>query len=104
MDLVPAPTEPSEALKSPVVKVETVDMAADGAVAQDPEISSEWDTDSDDSDAWETLSNADDAIQLLRDDQLRDGLGMFCVSFPCTPSFSRPRRSGGDLIRNPLPS
>ncbi|KAJ5606166.1 hypothetical protein N7510_008947 [Penicillium lagena] len=74
MDLLPAPTEPSEALKSPVVEIETVDMAADAVAAQDAGFSSELDTDSDDSDAWETLSNADDAIQLLRDDQLRDGL------------------------------
>lgn len=102
MDLLPAPTEPSEALKSPVVEIETVDMVADAVAAPDPEVSSELDTDSDDSDAWETLSDADDAIQLLRDDQLRDGLGMSCVSFPSfpfTPALAETLSQADRLVR-----
>jgi hypothetical protein len=40
------------------------------------EISSDLETDSDDSDGWDNLSNCDEAIQFLRDDQIRDGLSM----------------------------
>lgn len=39
-------------------------------------IFSELESDSDDSDGWENMSNCEDAIHFLRDDQLREGLGM----------------------------
>ena len=49
-------------------------MSAEERALED--IPSTYETDSDDSEDWDTLSNADDAIQILRDDQIRDGLGM----------------------------
>jgi hypothetical protein len=78
MDLVPAPSG-EDSLKTPVVEVEAVDMDQLAMSAEEralEDIPSTYETDSDDSDDWDTLSNADDAIQILRDDQIRDGLGM----------------------------
>lgn len=64
-------------MKAPVVEVEAVDVAepvnAESVALE--EASSEFETDSDDSDGWDALSNGEDTIQMLRDEQLRDGLG-----------------------------
>lgn len=87
MDLVPAPSGDTS-LKSPLVEVQAVDTSAELQVDADAEqvnepsleeVESDFDADSDDSEAWETLSHGDgdDTIQLLRDDQLRDGLGVY---------------------------
>lgn len=77
MDLVPAPTAEAR-LRSPVVEVEAVDLAeqVDAETLALEEASSDYETDSDDSDGWDLMSNGDNAIQILRDEQLRDGLGM----------------------------
>lgn len=77
MDLVRAPSGDYPA-KSPVVEVEAVDVAAKvnaDTVALE-EASSDFETDSDDSEVWETLSHGEDSIHFLRDEHLRDGLGM----------------------------
>lgn len=76
MDLVPAPSGETPA-KSPVVEVEAVDVAEQvhAETVTLEEASSEYETDSDDSGEWEALSHGGGAIQLLRDEQLRDGLG-----------------------------
>jgi hypothetical protein len=93
MDLVPAPSEETR-LKSPVVEVEAVDLAeqVDAETVAVEEASSDYETDSDDSEGWEVLSNGDNAIQLLRDEQLRDGLGMslrdFTLALPRTSRLS----------------
>ncbi|KAJ5089495.1 hypothetical protein N7532_008179 [Penicillium argentinense] len=78
MDLVTAPSGETP-VKAPVVEVEAVDVAE--TVNAEPgaldEASPQLETDSDDSDGWEILSNGDEAehtIQLLRDEQLRNGL------------------------------
>ncbi|KGO37944.1 Sirtuin family [Penicillium expansum] len=78
MDLVPAP-KGEASVKTTVVEVEAVDMGEQYDMEDDApdlalEISSDLESDSDDSDAWDTLSNCDEAIQFLRDDQIRDGL------------------------------
>lgn len=83
-------------MKSPVVEVEAVE-AVDVAEQVEAETvaleaaSSEFETDSDDSEDWDTLSHGGDTIQFLRDEQLRDGLGMFLclISYiaPFTPVF-----------------
>lgn len=84
MDLVPAPGGESSSLKNPVVEVEAVDMTSaevEGTVATENPVSaqgnispSEEDSDSGESgDEWETQSLYEDAIQVLRDDQLREG-------------------------------
>jgi hypothetical protein len=97
MDLIPAPNG-EDSLKSPVVEVEAVDMeqyieATAPDLAVDP-ISSDLETDSEDSDAWENLSDCDETIQFLRDDQIRDGLGMY-ITIPTLsyPGHPRSRRS-----------
>ncbi|KAF9887811.1 NAD-dependent histone deacetylase sir2 [Aspergillus nanangensis] len=82
MDLAPAPNGESS-LKNPVVEVEAVDMASaeveeslatENTVAIEAEGSqSEYETDSDDSD-WDDQSLFEDALQVIRDDQLRDGV------------------------------
>ncbi|KAJ5183621.1 NAD-dependent protein deacetylase h.t1.c1 [Penicillium capsulatum] len=75
MDWVRAPSGEHPA-KSPVVEVEAVDVAAQvnaDTVALE-EASSEFETDSDDSEDWETLSHGEDTIQFLRDEHLREGL------------------------------
>lgn len=85
MDLVPAPSGETS-LKSPLVEVEAVDTPADVDVdAEQEDVSSDFEADSDDSEAWETLSHGggeEGTIQLLRDDQLRDGLGMYQSDTP----------------------
>ena len=84
MDLVPAPGGESSSLKNPVVEVEAVDMTSaevEGTVATENPVSvqgnispSEEDSDSGESgDDWETQSLYEDAIQVLRDEQLREG-------------------------------
>ncbi|CAI7665451.1 unnamed protein product [Penicillium pancosmium] len=74
MDLVPAPSGETP-VKVPVVEVEAVDVAepvnAESVALE--EASSVYETDSDDSDGWDAMSG-DDTIQMLRDEQLRDGL------------------------------
>lgn len=80
MDLVPAP-KGEASVKTTVVEVEAVDMGEQYDIEDDApdlalEISSDLESDSDDSDGWDNLSNCDEAIQFLRDDQIRDGLGM----------------------------
>lgn len=80
MDLVPAP-KGETSVKTTVVEVEAVDMEAQYDMEDDApdlalQISSDLESDSDDSDGWDNLSNCDEAIQFLRDDQIRDGLGM----------------------------
>jgi hypothetical protein len=84
MDLVPAPGGESSSLKTPVVEVEAVDMTSaevEGTVATENQFSaqgnaspSEYETDSGDSgDDWENQSLYEDAIRVLRDEQLREG-------------------------------
>lgn len=73
-------------MKSPVVEVEAVDVAEQvhaETVALE-EVSSEYETDSDDSGDWEALSHGESTIQLLRDEQLRDGLGTSLCSLTST--------------------
>lgn len=87
-------------MKSPVVEVEAVDIAEQvhaETVALE-EASSEYETDSDDSGDWEALPPGESTIQLLRDEQLRDGLGMFlcCLILSLSPYPGHPR------YRNPL--
>lgn len=81
MDLAPAPTgEPP--VTSSVVEVEAVDVVdvaeqvhAEEKIALE-EASSDYETGSDDSGDWEDLPPGESTIELLRDEQLRDGLGM----------------------------
>ncbi|CEN59700.1 Putative Chromatin regulatory protein sir2 [Aspergillus calidoustus] len=80
MDLVSAPRGESPPLKSPLVEVKAAEVEGalatenastgeKGAISQ-----SEYETDSDGlEDEWETQSLYEDAIQVLRDEQLRDG-------------------------------
>lgn len=88
--MVPAPSGKTP-VKSPVVEVEAVE-AVDVAEQDEAEMvaleeaSSEFETDSDDSEDWDTLSHGGDTIQFLRDEQLRDGLGMD----PCLRSYIAP--------------
>ncbi|KAF5860387.1 NAD-dependent histone deacetylase sir2 [Aspergillus alliaceus] len=88
MDLVPAPGGESSPLKNPVVEVEAVDMtSAEVEVATENPVSahgdvslSEEESDSGDSgDEWETQSLYEDAIQILRDEQLREGVPDACT-------------------------
>ncbi|KAL2837908.1 hypothetical protein BJY01DRAFT_237669 [Aspergillus pseudoustus] len=81
MDLVSAPRGESSPLKSPQVEVEAAEV--EGAIATEKALAieekgaisqSEYETDSDGlEDEWETQSLYEDAIQVLRDEQLRDG-------------------------------
>ncbi|KAL2810466.1 hypothetical protein BJX63DRAFT_423057 [Aspergillus granulosus] len=81
MDLVSAPRGESPPLKSPLVEVEAAEVegviATEKALAgeeKDTISQSEYETDSDSlEDEWETQSLYEDAIQVLRDEQLRDG-------------------------------
>ncbi|KAL4787258.1 hypothetical protein BJX76DRAFT_345739 [Aspergillus varians] len=80
MDLVSAPRGESPSLKTPLVEVEAAEVEgtpAENAVAREEKGSisqSEYETDSDGlEDEWETQSLYEDSIQMLRDDQLRDG-------------------------------
>ncbi|GAB1203983.1 hypothetical protein APSETT445_002631 [Aspergillus pseudonomiae] len=90
MDLIPAPGGESSSLKNPVVEVEAVDMTSaevEGTVATENPLSaqgnvspSEEDSDSGESgDEWETQSLYEDAIQVLRDEQLREGVPDACT-------------------------
>lgn len=76
MDFVPAPSGGTP-VKVPVVEVEAVDVAepvnAESIAVE--VVSSEYETDSDDSDGLDTLSQSETTIQMIRDEQLRDGLG-----------------------------
>ncbi|GAB1216319.1 hypothetical protein ATERTT37_005533 [Aspergillus terreus] len=88
MDLAPAPNGESP-LKNPVVEVEAVDMASaevEGGMATENPLAlegegsaSEYESDSGDSEDWETQSLYEDAIQVLRDEQLRDGVPGACT-------------------------
>ncbi|KAL4959664.1 uncharacterized protein BDV14DRAFT_193615 [Aspergillus stella-maris] len=78
MDLVSAPRGESPPLKTPLVEVEAAEVApSENAVAVEEKGSlsqSEYETDSEGSnDEWETESLYEDAIQMIRDEQLRDG-------------------------------
>lgn len=100
MDLVPAP-KGEDPIKTSVVEVESVDleeherqyqMEANASPFEVDPISSDFESGSDDSDGWDTLSNCDEAIQLLRDDQIRDGLGMQPYPPSLYPGHPRSRR------------
>ncbi|KAJ5133669.1 hypothetical protein N7526_005034 [Penicillium atrosanguineum] len=75
MDLVPAPSGETP-VKSPVVELEAVDLMeqVNAELTALEEASSDYETDSDDSEGWDLLSDGDNAIQIIRDEQLRDGL------------------------------
>lgn len=95
MDLASARKGESSSLKEPVVEVETVDMASteigkettstveiekeeliqkNDEDEDEEKLPSEYETDSDvGSDEWETQSLYEDALQFVRDEQLRDG-------------------------------
>ncbi|KAL5042205.1 hypothetical protein BDW71DRAFT_200773 [Aspergillus fruticulosus] len=81
MDLASAPRGESPPLKTPLVEIEAADMERslpqENAAAAEEKSSnsqSEYETDSDGpDDEWETQSLYEDAIQMIRDDQLRDG-------------------------------
>lgn len=93
MDLAPAPIGDSLSLKEPVIEVEAVDMTstetgeatnpltaeeeeklAKKEDEEDQKLLSEFETDSEaGSDDWETQSLYEDALQFVRDDQLREG-------------------------------
>jgi NAD-dependent histone deacetylase SIR2 len=81
MDLVPAP-KGEDSLKTSVVEVESVDVEEQYRLEENASplelepISSDFESDSDDADGWDDLSNCDEEIQFLRDDEIRDGLGM----------------------------
>ncbi|KAL3464741.1 hypothetical protein BJX64DRAFT_275651 [Aspergillus heterothallicus] len=81
MDLVSAPGGKSPPLKSPLVEVGAAEV--EGAIATEKALAreekgiisqSEYETDSDGlEDDWESQSLYEDAMQVLRDEQLRDG-------------------------------
>ncbi|KAL4862699.1 hypothetical protein BDV12DRAFT_190209 [Aspergillus spectabilis] len=78
MDLEAAPHGESPSLKSPVVEIEAaeVEPTEDAAGIEEQVLvsQSEYETDSDVlDDEWETQSLYEDSIQMLRDEQLRDG-------------------------------
>ncbi|KAJ5362232.1 hypothetical protein N7541_003076 [Penicillium brevicompactum] len=73
MDLKPASTG-EDSFKSPVVEVEAVEAVEANADLAVDAMFSDLATDSEDSDGWDNLSDCEDAIQFLRDDQIRDGL------------------------------
>ena len=87
MDLVSAPRGESPSLKTPLVEVEAAEVApTENAVAVEEKGSlsqSEYETDSEGlNDEWETESLYEDAVQMIRDEQLRDG----CKETPCPSS------------------
>jgi NAD-dependent histone deacetylase SIR2 len=94
MDVISVPGGESASLKDPVVEVEAVDMAAvetDGTIKAEDKAAvvgeashSEYETDSDDSEDWETQSLYEDAIQVLKDEQLRDGGKHFFIRLAYT--------------------
>lgn len=83
MDPVPAPRGEPSSLQETMdavdiassADVDEANLTMEPMVAVEKEVSqSEYETDSDASgDEWETQSLYEDAIQVLRDDQLRDG-------------------------------
>lgn len=97
MDLAPALSGDSSSLKEAVIEVEAVDMtsteteeATNPVMAEEEEelakkedeedqkLLSEYETDSEaGSDDWETQSLYEDALQFVRDDQLREGGNSF---------------------------
>ena len=101
---MPAPKGESSSLKEPVIEVETVDMAStevggetantvqiereeivrDREEDEDEEkVLSEYETDSDvGSDDWESRSLYEDALQFVRDEQLRDGGNFTFINIP----------------------
>ncbi|RAL00999.1 putative histone deacetylase SIR2 [Aspergillus ibericus CBS 121593] len=86
MDLVSAPSGESSSLKNPVLEVASADVSKAGtateniAAAKGEVSQSEYETDSDGSgDEWETQSLYEDAIQVLRDEQLREGVPDACT-------------------------
>ncbi|RHZ68550.1 uncharacterized protein CDV56_109664 [Aspergillus thermomutatus] len=90
MDVISVPGGESASLKDPVVEVEAVDMAGveteatikteDTAAVVGEASHSEYETDSDGSgEEWETQSLYEDAIQVLKDEQLRDGVPGACT-------------------------
>ncbi|KAM0112839.1 NAD-dependent histone deacetylase sir2 [Aspergillus fumigatus] len=90
MDVISVSGGESESLKDPVVEVEAVDMAAveterkikaeDTAAVVGEASHSEYESDSGDSgEEWETQSLYEDAIQVLKDEQLRDGVPGACT-------------------------
>ncbi|PWY80617.1 chromatin regulatory protein sir2 [Aspergillus heteromorphus CBS 117.55] len=90
MDFVSAPSGESSSLKNPVLEVEAVDMTSAGVkggtatenitAATEEAAQSEDETDSDGSgDDWESQSLYEDAIQVVRDEQLRDGVPDACT-------------------------
>lgn len=90
MDLKPASTG-EDSFKSPVVEVEAVEAVEANADLAVDAMFSDLATDSEDSDGWDNLSDCEDAIQFLRDDQIRDGLGKL---YPPLPQiYPRSRRS-----------
>ncbi|KAL4881549.1 SIR2-domain-containing protein [Aspergillus karnatakaensis] len=73
-----SPRGESSSLKSPAVEIEAAeDESSDNAAGIEEQVlvsQSEYETDSDGlEDEWETQSLYEDAIQMLRDEQLRDG-------------------------------
>jgi NAD-dependent histone deacetylase SIR2 len=82
MDLISAPSGENSSRTKPVVNLGVVDAVSaeqkiitDGASSfEDDETLSEDDVDSDNSDdPWETESLYEDALQIVRDDQLQGG-------------------------------
>ncbi|KAL6239037.1 hypothetical protein BDW75DRAFT_227416 [Aspergillus navahoensis] len=81
MDLASAPRGESPPLKTPVVEIESAEVERslpqeNDTAAEEKGLNSqsEYETDSDGlDDEWETQSLYEDAIQMIRDDQLRDG-------------------------------
>ncbi|KAJ5567416.1 hypothetical protein N7535_006722 [Penicillium sp. DV-2018c] len=80
MDLVPAP-KGEDSLKTSVFEVEPVDSEEEYSRLEEPAafpeidpITSDIESGSDDADGWDDLSDCDEEIQFLRDDEIRDGL------------------------------
>ncbi|RJE19208.1 histone deacetylase [Aspergillus sclerotialis] len=85
MDLAPVPPGKDSPLKSPVIEVEAVDIvsadvqgtvnAENPAKIKEQSSQSEYETDDGVSgDEWESESLYEDALQFIRDEQLRDGM------------------------------
>ena len=111
MDLAPAPNGEGSTLKQPVIEVGTMASAEfeqttnhNGTMTveeieelQRKEGEDEEESDSDvGSDDWESLSLYEDALELVRDEQLRDG-GEFSLIYP-TKCFFPWTVTDGDLV------
>lgn len=89
MDLAPAPNGEGSTLKQPVMASAEVERTTNNTMTveeieelQRKEGEDEEESDSDvGSDDWESLSLYEDALELVRDEQLRDG-GKFSLIFP----------------------